>query len=153
MWSQPLDNQSPLQYNLTMDATRESLNAAINEFLKERRESKGGGWAAIEPEDIDQLHEILARLVLLRCAEDADGDLPIEWNLIDRRRYEPMHFDAVPYSHGIENRQRSAEAFEAHYSKVSLNLQVALTAFSTAESLRRSLNLKFLIPDKVKVAS
>jgi len=69
----------------------------IDRFLEDRRESHRGGWAKVTPEDVTLLREIVHELIELKCELDADGDLPIEVNLVNRRTHERLHYSAVPY--------------------------------------------------------
>ena len=73
------------------------LGDLIDSFLEDRRESFGGGWAQITPEDVDQLREIIRWLIELKCDRDADGDLPIECKLVNRRTHERLHYYPIPY--------------------------------------------------------
>lgn len=72
------------------------LDTLIDRFLKDHRESDGG-WAMITPEDVTLLWKIIRELIELKCEKDADGDLPIEVHLVNRRTHERMHYDALPY--------------------------------------------------------
>jgi len=73
------------------------LNGLIDRFLEDHRESLGGGWAEITPEDINDLYEIIRELIDLKCDKDADGDFPIQVKIVNRRTHEHLHYDAVPY--------------------------------------------------------
>lgn len=74
----------------------------IDEFLEETRKSRGG-WAPVEPQDEEQLDEIIDALVNAKWSADPDGDRPMRWKLIDRTKYEPMHFQPVEYDHKTNN--------------------------------------------------
>lgn len=131
--------------------TRAELNAAIDAFLKDpRKSSRGGGWAEIQPGDVDQLDAIIEKLIRLKSEEDADGDLTIEWQILDRQRFQKSQFDPVPYKHGFKNKGdgQDLKAFEEHYSRVTYNLSVAMSEFKNAEDWRRHAELKFASPDK-----
>ena len=69
----------------------------IDQFLENHRESHRGGWAKITPADVSQLREIVHELIELKCDKDADGDLPIEVHLVNRRTHERMHYRPYPY--------------------------------------------------------
>lgn len=75
------------------------LEKKIDKWLAERRKSEGGGWAAITDADINGLYEIIYSLVEAKCQKDADGDTPIQVKIIDRTRYESMHYRPIPYIH------------------------------------------------------
>ncbi len=74
-----------------------ALDNMIDRFLEDRRESHHGGWAKITPEDVTLLREIVHELIELKCELDADGDLPIEVHLVNRRTHERIHHSAPPY--------------------------------------------------------
>lgn len=76
--------------------SRENLLAKIETYLAERKESNGGGWAPVETNEVDVLEDIVHDLILLKYGKDADGDLPVRVKLIDRTRYDPDHFFAIP---------------------------------------------------------
>ena len=70
----------------------------IDRFLAQRKESTGG-YAPVEPEEVQALQDIIHRLIALKYEQDPDGDLPLEATVTDRTRYErPLHLP-VPYAH------------------------------------------------------
>lgn len=81
-----------------------ALDNMIDRFLEDRRESHRGGWAKITPEDVTLLREIVHELIELKCELSADGDLPIEVKLVNRRTHERMHYSPVPYREQRDDR-------------------------------------------------
>jgi hypothetical protein len=81
----------------------EELNKLIETFLYEKRFSDGS-WAEVKPEDISVLHKIIQSLLELKFQRDADGDLPIEWALVDRtREYNPfLFYCSMRYPHKLK---------------------------------------------------
>jgi hypothetical protein len=75
------------------------LDGLIDRFLEDHRESDGG-YAKVTTEDIRELHEIVQWLIELKCDTDPDGDLPIEFEIVNRRTHERMHYGQVPYRDG-----------------------------------------------------
>lgn len=75
---------------------KNSLVIKLERFLRERRRSSGG-YAEVRPKDMDGLYKIFRELIELKFEKDPDGDLPVEFKLVDRTRFEPMHFEVVPY--------------------------------------------------------
>lgn len=134
------------------EPTRKQLDAEIDEFLKTRRDSRRGGWAATEPGDLKQLNDIIEKLVRLKAEADADGDLTIEWQLVDRQRYERMRYRPVPYQQGFKNKEEdpNLEAFAAHYARVTYNLGIAMAAFQQADGWRKGEEYKFAAKDESK---
>lgn len=129
------------------EPTRKELDAEIDEFLKARRQSsQGGGYAAIELEDMVQLEGIVNKLIRLKSETDADGAATIEFGLIDRQYFQRSHYAPVPYPHGFKNKGTDdMKAFEAYYSRVLLNLSIAMDAAKTADSLRQGMGIKFTV--------
>lgn len=76
------------------------LDNLIDHFLEDHRESDGG-YAKITTEDIHLLYEIIRELIDIKCDRDPDGDLPIEFEIVNRRTHERMHYGQVPYRDGI----------------------------------------------------
>lgn len=75
---------------------RKNLSNKIERFLGERRRSTVG-LAEVKPEDVEELCVIIMALIEAKFERDPDGDLPVEFKLVDRTRFEPMHFEPVPY--------------------------------------------------------
>lgn len=77
-----------------------TLSKMIEKFLAEKRESSaGGGYAEITDQDTEDLYAIVHALIEKKCEADADGDYPIQVNLVNRRLHEPLHWMPVPYGH------------------------------------------------------
>lgn len=74
-----------------------ALLTKLSAFLAERKQS-GDGWAPVAPEEVEALYEIVEELITLKYGKDADGDLPVRVKLVDRTRYDPDHFFAIPNS-------------------------------------------------------
>lgn len=80
------------------------IRSLIDDFLQEKRESVGGGWAKVVPEDIGALERIVNALIKAKCESDADGDYPIECVFVNRRLYEPLSQPfLIRYDHQIED--------------------------------------------------
>ena len=109
-------------------ATRTALDSKIDAFLKERRSSRGGGWAEVTQEDIQDLDEIIYLLVDLKSGLDSDGDQTIQWSLVNRRVQEGCPFRAPPYSH---------DDIESHLAEVELNFEIALERYQIARRLEK----------------
>ena len=93
----------------------------IEKFLKERRVSKGGGWAAITENDINSLNNIIHDLIEAKCEPDADGDYPLQVILVNRRKYEPLRFEPLPYVHMLKDKKEQ----EAWFVKAMDNMRIA----------------------------
>jgi len=82
---------------MTLEAAREDLLRQVAEFLQERKEpDAAGGWPEVTVADRCELSSILSNLVTLKWACDADGDLPISWDLYDKTREDVVHGVRLP---------------------------------------------------------
>lgn len=73
------------------------LQKLIDKFLLEPRKSKRGGWADITKYDVTLLREIIYELITLKCEKDADGDVPIEFIVINRRTHRRLSYLPLMY--------------------------------------------------------
>src|SRR5688572_17674096 len=94
----------------------------IEGFLKDHRQSDGGGFAEVTEDDMLRLQIIIDRLIEAKFDPDADGDHPVEYTLVDRNKYERLPFIPVPYDH----KPRTLEQEEAMFETVMLNLSIAM---------------------------
>ena len=87
---------------------RSALDKLIDKFLAERRKSDGG-WAPVTERDLGQLYIIVEKIIGMKWGQDPDGDLPIEWKIIDRTRFERLHYFPVPYEHKMKSDSELAD--------------------------------------------
>ena len=74
------------------------IHRLVDAFLtKKVRIKNGGGWAPVTEEEMLQLVDILDQLVTAKYQKDSDGDLPVEFVLIDRNTCQRMDFRTMPY--------------------------------------------------------
>jgi len=100
------------------------LAGYIHSFLKEHREcDSNSGWAQVTDEDLDKLGDIIDRLIELKCDTDSDGDFPIQWTLVDRRKYHRSPYAAVP--HSLDITSLDDPLLEDVHGAVSLNVALA----------------------------
>ena len=121
---------------------RDKLNSKLDKFLETYREStSGGGWAPVTKEDKEQLNEVLYALLEAKFGRDADGDLPVQFNIVDRNKFEPNHFFNIPYSYDIADRkQEGLDQEEYEESRMSLmmsNLSIAMRGIDTEINIKR----------------
>lgn len=115
----------------------------IEKFLKERRESNGGGWAPVTDEDMELFHAVLYSLIEAKWGADADGDRPMEYKLIDRTQYRPLHYFPIPYGHKDGKR-------EEEFDNTITNLSMAMESVRTTEVMFERRDRSVKIPVKVK---
>lgn len=104
------------------------LAKKIDAFLAEKRKSEGGGWAEIKPDDVDALYDIVLDLITAKCEFDADGDLPIEFTLVNRLVTHSLNFRPVPYNHqrlGSGRYLETIEHCENAFDVAMFNLSIA----------------------------
>ena len=100
------------------------LTNLIGHFLQDRRESDGG-FAKITRGDINLLGAIVEILIERKCERDPDGDLPIEFEIVNRRTHEPMHYGPVPYRDGTDG--ESPVPFMEMVRILQRNLNIAIS--------------------------
>lgn len=108
------------------------LTQLLNSFLVERRESSGG-FAPVTEKDWEQLHQIVERLLELKFGPDPDGDLPVNYMLINRHVHGPIHFMRQPYF----IRAKTDDEWEAAFMAATTNLSIALDEVNKAFDMRR----------------
>jgi hypothetical protein len=74
----------------------EALHKMVDDFLSERRASDGG-WAKVTDADVRDLEGIVRALIEAKCEEDLDGDIPLQFVLVNRLKTEALHFRPLPY--------------------------------------------------------
>lgn len=99
--------------------SRDILLERIHSWLDQERQSTGG-WAEITDDDISELWHIIDELIHLKCQKDPDGDVPIEFTLVDRTKYERMHFHAVPYDREVGTEQERFDVVRGHWANASI---------------------------------
>lgn len=112
-----------------------ALLEKIEWFVEERRESKGG-WAEITDGDFRALDDIIAALVEIKCGPHPDGGYPVEWMVVNRRRFERMHFLPIPHDRDFVNSEIDGELVGENAERImeiaELNLSIAHGTFQTA---------------------
>jgi len=114
--------------------TKEELFKRIDEFVKVRNEStRGGGYAEVDPKDVEELYGIFYNIVDLKYGEDADGDTPIDINILDRTRFEPRCGDLpVPYTH----KAKTVEEYDEILDRAICNAGSAMDRVSRIMKIR-----------------
>ena len=94
------------------------IHERLDAFLAERRKSDGG-WAEVRDGDMTELSELIYAIIKAKFEEDADCDLPVEYNLTDRTKYHSNHFFNVPY-HFDRGEEALFDALSAAETNVSI---------------------------------
>lgn len=120
----------------TSEEMKSELNKDIELFLSERRESEQGGFSLVTDKDRDIFGDIINKLIMLKWESDADNDFPIEFKMIDRTRFQRMHYMQVPYLPIVPTLRELLKARRI----IDVNLDIA---FSAKQNLEKSLDLFF----------
>jgi len=110
------------------------LTAKLTKFLSEHCETEGYGWAPVTHNDIAHLHQLMDAIVDAKWDADCDGDRPINFQIVDRTRFEPMHFTQVPYRHHADGfvNPLAREAWNAQVLEACMrNMKTATDMFDT----------------------
>jgi len=94
--------------------------SAISSFSETKSISGDGGWPIVKDKDLITLSDIFRRIIKLKFGKDSDGDIPVEFRLIDRTRYNSMGFFQLPYSHYAESVEDMMKI--THLAEVNLNM-------------------------------
>ena len=105
------------------------------DWLSKPKIDSEGGYAKVSDSDFGELADLIRVLIQARWGEDEDGDLPIEFTLVNRTTHYRLRFRPVPYGSGCGHHQDlrmdSPEAFlvdaQEHLGDM-LNLQIAWEA-------------------------
>jgi hypothetical protein len=73
-----------------------ALLKTLQDFLGERVNGDGDGWAPVSEDDEGKLYEIFKEVIALKWGTDADGDLPINFSIVDRNGGHLQDF-IIPY--------------------------------------------------------
>jgi len=112
----------------------------LKEFLSEHRESKDSGFAPVTEQDMQQLYELMHAIVTAKWSPDCDGDRPINFDIIDRTRFEPMHWAKTPYRHHaecMENRMAANRLLEDILDSCVTNVRTAAARLDTEIRVRQ----------------
>lgn len=99
----------------------------VQRWLAKPKVESEGGWAKVSDEDFIELHRLVDGLIQARWGQDEDGDLPVEFTLVNRNTHQPLHFRPVLY--GAKGCEETPEfwAAEAREARVNLlNLEIAM---------------------------
>lgn len=122
------------------------LHDRLDAFLSKRKRSIAGGWAPVEINEIIFLGDLIIDIVKAKYQMDADGDLPIEFTLVDRNTCQSLLYRALPYPSSIKDKNEIESAEEMkldilHYQYAKYNLQLAQDDFHrSAKAIDEMLN-------------
>jgi hypothetical protein len=111
------------------------IHFLIDKFLEKKTPcSRGGGWAPVTQEELEQFYEIIGKLVETKYQADADGDHPIEYILIDRNGFEGLPFRPMPYAPRAAKATTSEDVLQEawRFETAQLNVELAMEQFRNA---------------------
>lgn len=80
------------RWHISVQAVQEELAC----FLAQRQEPTGEGWPEVAEADVQALMRLCALIVSAKWGQDMDGDAPVELEVCDRTRQEPLPFVYPP---------------------------------------------------------
>lgn len=110
------------------------IHKLIDKFCEVQSLSTGG-YAPVAEGDIDKLHRIINAIIEAKYGPDPDGDTPIDFRLIDRTNFRPMHYFNVPYEHNAKTEEQTEELLDL----LLRNVSIANDALSTHISVRKKI--------------
>lgn len=105
---------------------KNSLRLAIEDFLKEPRTSNGG-WVEVTAKDMTKLEKVCTQLREAKCSRDPDGDIPIEFDLVNRCTHERRHWFQTQYLHKLKDDELPQEI-----KLRMVNLKMAMESLESA---------------------
>jgi len=104
-----------------------NLTKMLEAFLKKKSESQNGGFAKVSEGEIEDLYKIIRCILELKYEKDASGDIPVDFRLVDRTKFERLHYIPVPYEHKAKNDDERMDIL----SVLNLNLSIASRELDT----------------------
>ncbi len=80
-----------------IDNFRKEAHDALDKFLENYQFSVNGDWAPFTENDESVLYKLLEAIATAKFEPDCDGDLPINWHIINRTQYEGLRYANLPY--------------------------------------------------------
>lgn len=74
------------------------IHNLVDKFLETCVKSDGS-WQEVSRADMEMLYKLMDAIIDKKWPRDCDGDSVINFQFIDRKKYEPNHFHLVPYDH------------------------------------------------------
>lgn len=94
---------------------------ALDAFLKEGRESKGGDWAAFTTNDELDLYVLMDAIAKAKFEEDSDGDRPLSYKMVNRTHQQPLYYTPLPYLY----KAKTLLDIQKYMRLASMNLNIA----------------------------
>lgn len=108
-----------------MSVVPKNVQSSLEAFLTEKRESDGG-YALLNDADMRLLATFLGHLREAKCERDPDGDIPLEFTMVNRKTHESLHYLPTRYRHEVYS--QGTEAILNELRNRQLNLKIAMDA-------------------------
>lgn len=99
--------------------SRATIDSALDALLAERRKSDSG-WAPVTEDDLKALHRLIKLVLEAKFERDGDGDLPVEYELVNRNTHERIMVSLMRYPHKTETLQDAMEVARVAYFNVRI---------------------------------
>lgn len=89
---------------MTQSNIPKNVSNLLEKFYADGKRESDGGFAEVKPNDMGDLHRIFDAIIKAKFEKDPDGDLPIEFEMVDRNIHErPLAWWVrIPYNHKKE---------------------------------------------------
>lgn len=114
---------------------------------RKTKKASDGGYAPVEPKELDELRDIIDALIELKYESDVDGDRPVEVMLVDRTRYERPFVLPIPYTHSKRPEDGKSE-LELLQTAAENHMTIAKVASDAAERDLRAMS--YIVRDAIK---
>lgn len=121
--------------------TRQMIDTLLDSLLTERRKSDSS-YAPVTDEDWETLCRLFNQILLAKFELDADGDLPIEYTLVNRHTHSRDQYLLIKYPKDASTKQELMDIIR----RLSINVGIAANELD-----RMSGNLRYYM-DRVDLA-
>jgi flagellar biosynthesis component FlhA len=98
----------------------DSFIEEVKKFVQNKSCSLDSGYAVVAKKDIDEMYDLIERMVELRFELDSDGDYPIDFKLIDRTRFQSSNYRLIPHPEDFDNETLEEQWKIAKIAKINL---------------------------------
>jgi hypothetical protein len=108
--------------------------AALEKLLTRSRSEGGSSWAPVSKELWSELNEVFDKIINAVVTPDCDGDLSIEFELVNRTKGRMPRFQPIPYDDFMSDKPDQGKT-DKYLDAVLYNFQVASEELTRANRL------------------